>query len=365
MNTDDKVMRSFDTGATRDTAEGKLDMEGFTHPMVMKQFAKYMNMNRLQSDGQLRDSDNWQKGIPIDAYMKSLKRHVDEVWLNHRGFRQEAGPVAALCGIMFNSMGMLHEILKVNDWKLQDFDDTMPTPEMKGRQDALRRKGEMNAEGQLLLPLVPEPTSFCGSIPDNRCHDCTPQCDYNIPEPDPKPFKMDKTGFCMCEFDATCGDCLCVVDCGNMIVDTNNARFAEDQEKLEDVPGLPMCFGWCGVEHCGNCPDKPECDTMPECTDCDFRSECATDWGRGAEAAHKLPVTPMIHTFEPPVEVPEGKMLMPVVHTDEVLPVFKNSGCNGCMSRMKLFSLYPCNECFRNNKTSFNCHDYYVHQDEC
>ena len=84
---DDKVMRSFDTGATRDTTEGKLDMEGFTHPMVEKQFAKYMNMNRLQSDGQLRDSDNWQKGIPQDAYMKSLRRHHDDAWLQQLGWR--------------------------------------------------------------------------------------------------------------------------------------------------------------------------------------------------------------------------------------------------------------------------------------
>jgi hypothetical protein len=297
---DDKVMRSFDTGATRDTAEGKLDMEGFTHPMVMKQFAKYMNMNRLQSDGQLRDSDNWQKGIPIDAYMKSLKRHVDELWQGHRGFPTESGMIAALCGIMFNSMGMLHEILKESGWQLQDFDDTQPTPEMKGRQDALRRKGAMNAKGQLLLE-APEkediPDSFCGSVPDDdRCHDCTPQCDYNIPK-------------------------------------------------------LPVCYGWCGGVECGKCSNKPECDALGECHDCDLRAGCANDWGRGAQAAREPLVTPVVHTFEPPAE--------------EVLPVFKNSGCNGCMSRMKLFSLYPCNLCFRNNKTSFNCHDYYVHQDEC
>jgi len=130
---DNGVVREFDTGATRDTAEGKLDPEGFTHPMVMKQFYKYMNMNRLQSDGSLRDSDNWQKGIPVDAYMKSLKRHSDDVWLEHRGFKTKAGIIAALCGIMFNSMGYLLEELKTRDFALEDFDGKEPTPEMADR----------------------------------------------------------------------------------------------------------------------------------------------------------------------------------------------------------------------------------------
>jgi hypothetical protein len=114
-------------------------MEGFTHPMVEKQFAKYMNMNRLQSDGQLRDSDNWQKGIPQDAYIKSLKRHYDEMWQNHRGYHEEgeAGIIAALCGIIFNAKGYLLEYLKYHDFKLQDFDGTEPTPEMKRRQDTV------------------------------------------------------------------------------------------------------------------------------------------------------------------------------------------------------------------------------------
>jgi hypothetical protein len=134
---DDGVMRSFDTGATRDTAEGKLDPEGFLHPMVMKQFYKYMNMNRLQSDGKLRDSDNWQKGIPREAYMKSLKRHCDDVWAEHRGFETDIGMIAALCGIMFNAMGYLHEELKGRGWELQDLDGVEPTPEMQERIDFL------------------------------------------------------------------------------------------------------------------------------------------------------------------------------------------------------------------------------------
>jgi hypothetical protein len=123
---DDGIQRSFETGATRDTGEGKLDFEGFLSPFVLRQYAKYMNMNRLQSDGNLRDSDNWQKGIPMEVYMKSLYRHFFETWYTYRMDRalrddrlhmpreQQVEYIGALCGMMFNAMGYLHEWLKLN-----------------------------------------------------------------------------------------------------------------------------------------------------------------------------------------------------------------------------------------------------------
>ena len=138
---DDGTMREFGTGATRDTADGKLDPEGFTHPVVMKQFYKYMNMNRLQSDGNLRASDNWQKGIPKNAYMSSIKRHCDELWLEHRGFPSESGIIAALCGIMFNAMGYLLEILRDRNWHPRDFDGFEPTPEIAKRLLSIKKVG--------------------------------------------------------------------------------------------------------------------------------------------------------------------------------------------------------------------------------
>lgn len=137
---DDGVLRTFDTGATRDTSTDKLDMEGFTHPMVMKQFAKYMNMNRLQSNGTLRDSDNWQAGIPLDVYIKSMKRHFDDVWAEHRGFDTDAGLTASLCGLMFNVMGYLYESLKDMGWELQDFDGEEPTPDMAERKMKIEKE---------------------------------------------------------------------------------------------------------------------------------------------------------------------------------------------------------------------------------
>jgi hypothetical protein len=105
-------MRKFKTGATRDEDTTKPDYEGFLSPIVIKRFGEYMNKHRIQADGAVRDSDNWQRGIPKDAYIKSLLRHIMDLWLEHRGYKSREGVEDALCAIMFNSMGYLHEVLK-------------------------------------------------------------------------------------------------------------------------------------------------------------------------------------------------------------------------------------------------------------
>jgi hypothetical protein len=108
-------MRQFDTGATRDTDEGKYDYEGFLSPLVLKRFAEYMHKNRVQADGNLRASDNWQKGMPQDAYMKSGFRHFMDWWMGHRGYSAE-DTQEALCALLFNVQGYLHEELKKVTW---------------------------------------------------------------------------------------------------------------------------------------------------------------------------------------------------------------------------------------------------------
>ena len=119
MSENSGQVRQFNTGATRDTAIGKLDYEGFYSPLVMERFAQYMNKHRKQSDGSLRDSDNWQKGIPLTAYIKSMWRHFVDLWFLHRGYKRydrvtkdEITIIEACCAIMFNVMGYLHETLK-------------------------------------------------------------------------------------------------------------------------------------------------------------------------------------------------------------------------------------------------------------
>jgi len=107
-------IRQFKSGANRDSDKGKLDYEGFYSPLVKKRFAEYMNANRKLKDGTTRDSDNWQKGIPKDAYIKSLNRHFEDLHLAHRGYPDEARENIedALCAIIFNAQGYLLEILK-------------------------------------------------------------------------------------------------------------------------------------------------------------------------------------------------------------------------------------------------------------
>jgi hypothetical protein len=108
----EQLMREFSTGATRNIDEDKLDFEGFLSPLALEEFAKYMHKNRLQADGKLRDSDNWQKGIPMKAYMKSLYRHFFDTWKRYRGLETPEDQITNLCGLMFNAQGMLHELLK-------------------------------------------------------------------------------------------------------------------------------------------------------------------------------------------------------------------------------------------------------------
>jgi hypothetical protein len=123
--TDDGTLRTFTTGATRDTADGKLDYEGFLSPLVLEEYAKYMHVCRMQSDGKLRDSDNWQKGIPQDAYIKSGWRHFLDWWKEHRGIRTEAGLTQALCALLFNVSGYLHEHLRKRQ-ELERYSDQFP-----------------------------------------------------------------------------------------------------------------------------------------------------------------------------------------------------------------------------------------------
>ncbi len=105
-------MREFETGATRDEDDSKLDYEGFLDPIVLERFAEYMHKHRVQADGSLRDSDNWQKGIPLDAYMKSMFRHFIDVWIEHRRQIDQDYQIEALCALLFNVQGYLHELLK-------------------------------------------------------------------------------------------------------------------------------------------------------------------------------------------------------------------------------------------------------------
>ena len=111
---EDKVIRKFSTGATRDTAQNKLDFEGFESPIVWKSYAQYLNKHRKTADGSLRESDNWQKLFGekhYDVCMKSMLRHVVDVWMQHRGFEGEQALEDDLNAIIFNCKAYLFKLL--------------------------------------------------------------------------------------------------------------------------------------------------------------------------------------------------------------------------------------------------------------
>lgn len=116
-------IRKFETGATRDTDIGKNDYEGFLSPLVIERFGNYMTKHRIQADGSLRDSDNWQRGFGIgekhfQTCIKSMWRHFLDVWFIHRGYtrvdKQRNEDITideALCALLFNVMAYLHQYL--------------------------------------------------------------------------------------------------------------------------------------------------------------------------------------------------------------------------------------------------------------
>jgi hypothetical protein len=108
-------MRQFDTGASRDTEEGKFDYEAFLSPLVIRAFGDYMHKHRVQSDGSIRDGANWQKGFGenhLSVCMSSLWRHFLDLWSLHRGWSARDTIDDAICGILFNVMAYYHRLLE-------------------------------------------------------------------------------------------------------------------------------------------------------------------------------------------------------------------------------------------------------------
>jgi hypothetical protein len=113
------LVREFETGATRDLDISKIDYEACLSPIVLEAFGEYMLSCSVQADGSKRPGDNWQLGITFNSYIKSLLRHVWDLWKLHRGYptidKKTGKPVnkeTALCAIIFNAQGYLHELLK-------------------------------------------------------------------------------------------------------------------------------------------------------------------------------------------------------------------------------------------------------------
>lgn len=117
MNIEQNI-RTFDTGATRSPLGNKLAYSRFFDARVLKRYAEYMHEHRKQTDGELRDPDNWKNGIPQDSYVDSMYRHFMDVWLWSQGYFGEMTEEieTALCALMFNVHGLLFEVMRDSDF---------------------------------------------------------------------------------------------------------------------------------------------------------------------------------------------------------------------------------------------------------
>lgn len=109
--------RTFASGANRNSAEGKLEYYGFSHPLVETSFAQYMHHHRKLEDGTLRDSDNWWKGFPDRVIIESLLRHIQDIKLLYAGYdvTENGNKVdleEAINGAKFNLNALMLDILK-------------------------------------------------------------------------------------------------------------------------------------------------------------------------------------------------------------------------------------------------------------
>ena len=109
-----------------------------------------MHAHRSLPDGSLRDSDHWQLGIPKGKYVKSLVRHTFDLWRIWRGGRvidKDCGRAVDIrelcCAVMFNVMGLLHELLREDDDAGEDSGEVVAADSQK----AEKRQGVLRAPG--------------------------------------------------------------------------------------------------------------------------------------------------------------------------------------------------------------------------
>ena len=98
-------MRKFTTGAVRDDeGDDKEDYIESISWLTMKRYAKYMTkMSSKYGRG------NWVKGIPIDAYERSMMRHIQK-YLSSKYYGVEVEPECDhLSAALFNLQGLIHE----------------------------------------------------------------------------------------------------------------------------------------------------------------------------------------------------------------------------------------------------------------
>jgi hypothetical protein len=94
----------FETGAIRDTQEGKLDFIETLSFTALNRYITYMTGKKIKYG-----AGNFKKGIPIESYEKSLMRHIDKYMRNKYEYGNDEKNEDHLSAMVFNIFGILHE----------------------------------------------------------------------------------------------------------------------------------------------------------------------------------------------------------------------------------------------------------------
>lgn len=94
----------FNTGAVRDSQEGKID---FVEPLSFTALHRYMGY--MTEKKKKYGEGNFKKGIPIESYERSLMRHIDKYFRNKYENGNDEPNEDHLAAIIFNTFGIMHE----------------------------------------------------------------------------------------------------------------------------------------------------------------------------------------------------------------------------------------------------------------
>ena len=170
----------FETGAHRDTSEGK------GRPSLISPVLVHRTGIHLEKGEEHYGADNWRKGMPFRRTADSLIRHIN-LWL--AGDDEEDHLAAISCNTMFLmhfealiKSGDLSESLddRCKDWKkILPSILTSPSPDakLKSEKENLRRELEVGDEVPVRKPVASYGLCYdCGcQMPDQRfakCYKC-------------------------------------------------------------------------------------------------------------------------------------------------------------------------------------------------
>lgn len=117
MVADNGTLRTFPSGATRDTSANKPDYARYESAAVVREFGKYMLKHQTQSDGQWRPGDNWKKGFGMDVLISSGDRHWQDIKgvVTEPALWQGVDLIESLCAMRFNINAMLLEAVRARN----------------------------------------------------------------------------------------------------------------------------------------------------------------------------------------------------------------------------------------------------------